>query len=450
MASSGLMIMGKNTSTEFPSTDKDISRATRGSQLGLRGLLVVGALALAGQAVPATASSLGVVATPQDQRTAEAERYVLVGASGARALGLPDSKGHSVLDIPRDTPLAVYSFRAGNPYLKVTVPGGVKVWVYGKYLQESSRPGWVEVSANFVNMRPMANSTRDSYPLGRLNKGDRLRFVQRANPDKPMGEDWVQVFSPQDAKVYVLAAETRSLPAGANAEALWAAAEASALRASPAVAVPSAGGASGGSQAQEAKAPATASTAPKVPTSSSAMFADLAAANRLMDEAIAKESKPDFVKLTGLYNSLLQQAPDAPTQRLIQVRLERLAAYQEFLQLREDVVASGRDRDKELAMSREDAKQGQRNSDPLWGRFQSRGWLERQVRDGKTVYLVSWGPDILAQVQCSSGRYQLDLYAGFEIGIKGVAVRAAKATPGGYPLYDIDRIEVISSRLTKR
>jgi len=126
--------------------------------------------------------------------------------------------------------------------------------------------------------------------------------------------------------------------------------------------------------------------------------------------------------------------------------MERIEAHRELNAIRTEIASSKRERDRQLRELREEAERSRRRRDPLWGRFQTRGWLERQTQNGKSVYLVRWGADFLAQVQCSSGRYPLELYNGLEIGVKGVPVRAAEGDSGAYPLIDIDRIEVISAR----
>ncbi|MFT7487218.1 MAG: hypothetical protein ACI9F9_003077 [Candidatus Paceibacteria bacterium] len=414
-------------------------------RLLLCGVLLPGVLASTSQAgVPGPGPSL-------TQTTGERtpERYVLAGATGARLMNLPDSKGREVLLAAGGTPLAVYTSRAGSPYLKVGAPGGVKIWVYGKYLQQSQRPGWVEVAGSYVNMRPLPRS-QDSYPLGQLDRGDRLRFIQRLDPTKPMSEDWVQVYSPPDTLAYVLAAETRATAAGANPKALWDEAVQDVLKTQPKTVVttqPVIGGSKSG--ALEAGAPhssASQSAGAQFAGGTRSVFSELAAADRSMDIALSGTSTPDYNGLLTGYQNVLALGPDAPTRHLIDQRIERLEAHRELAAIRADIANSKLQREEQLAGLRGEAERGERSNDPLWGRFQTRGWIERQVKDGEVSYLVRWGADFLAKVQCSSGRYELELYEGFEIGIKGVPVRSAMVTTGGYPLIDIDRIEVISAR----
>ncbi len=413
-------------------TTNDAIRRTSTRQR-LRALIGGGAL-LALSAVPISASGLA-------QDGGAPIKHVLAGGSGATLRNLPDPKGRDVLQVTGDTPLAVYAERAGTPYLKVAAPGGIKVWVFGKYLTESARPGWVEVSGSYINMRPRPQ-TQNSYPLGQLDRGDRLRFIKRQDATKPMSEDWVQVYSPPDTMGYVLAAETRALPAGASAAILWEAAVGQALTGRADVPVST----KKPIQAAAKQDPTTASAA-----AGPGIYAKLAEANATMDAALAPGAGPvDYAGLYAMYQAILAMGPDAPTRTLIDERTKRLDLHRDLAKMRADMEAESREREARLEGLRDQAEADLRSNDPLWGRFQTRGWLEQQNRNGEKVYLIRWGADFLAQVQCSSRRYELGLYNGYEIGVQGVPVNSARVATGSYPLIDIDRIEVISARMRDR
>ena len=402
------------------------------------GCLVLG---LAGQALAAPGTLLRPSLVVQDAT----ERYVVAGETGAVVLNLPDDKGRRVLEVPAGTPLAVQPSRPGTPYLRVAAPGGLQVWVFGKYLKPTSREGWVEVTGSYVNMRPLARS-QDSYPLGQLDRGERLQVISRAEPSRPMSEDWVQVWSPADTLGYVLAAETTALPSGQSGAAAFQSAAAAAVSSRPA--------AKGIPTAPE-PAPATTSPegAPGVEARASniTIHSELNAANRAMDEALGRAAnggpRPDYAALMAGFEAVLALGPDAPTRSLVDQRMAKLDAHRELADLRADIEAASAERQKQLEELRSEAERNLNQHDPLWGRFQARGWLERQTRDGKVVHLVRWGSDFLAQVQCSTGRYELGLYDGFEIGVQGRPARAASGEAGSYPVIEISRIEVISARL---
>lgn len=423
----------------------------RTTGLGLAcGLL---ALAFGGSAAVAAEPARVPIGSPVLQEPGTPIRYVLAGATGATLRNLPDAKGRDVLRVSGDTPLAVYAEKEGFDFLKVAVPGGVKVWIYGQYLQESQRPGWVEVTGSYINMRPRPQ-TQQSYPLGQLDRGDRLRLIQRQDPTKPLNQDWVQVYSPPDTMAYVLAAETRALPASADAQALWDAAVRETLAGRPevalgAVAAGAAKTAQGGGATPAASGPASGSGGASGP----GVFAKLAEANAAMDAALAASiegTTPDYATLFALYQGVIALGPDASTRNLVDERVKRLELHRDLSLMRDDLENQKQARAERLEDLKAEAEKGRRGHDPLWGRFQTRGWLERQIRDGEKVFLVRWGSDFIAQVQCSSRRYELDLYDGYEIGVQGVPVNSARAESGAYPLVDIDRIEVISARMRER
>ncbi len=377
------------------------------------------------------------------------ERYVMTGSTGAVLLNLPDDKGRRVLNVTGGTPLAVYPSRPGTPYLRVAAPGGVQVWVFGKYLKETNRGGWLEVTGSYVNMRPLPRS-QDSYPLGQLDRGERLRFIERQNPSLPMADDWVKVWSPVDTLAYVLAAETTQVPANTNGKALWETATATAVATRPGAAVPANPAPASAQPGAGTTATPPAGGTQAAGASGPAIYAKLNAANQAMDTALAASASggatPNYTALLASYTAILAMKPDAPTRSLVAQRIDKLDAHRELDEIRTEIERASSARQEQLEELRDAAERNLNERDPLWGRFQSRGFLERQSRDGQSVFLVRWGSDFLAQVQCSSGRYDLALYEGFEIGIKGVSVRSAQGAAGAYPLIDVDRIEVISAR----
>jgi uncharacterized protein YgiM (DUF1202 family) len=58
----------------------------------------------------------------------------------------------------------------------VQVPGGLDVWVYGRYVDGDS--GEAVVNAADVRARPMPSTARNSYPLGTFNKGESVEVLE--------------------------------------------------------------------------------------------------------------------------------------------------------------------------------------------------------------------------------------------------------------------------------
>ena len=175
------------------------------------------------------------------------------------------------------------------------------------------------------------------------------------------------------------------------------------------------------------------------------VYEALAVADRKSEEELASED-PDFAAVIVAYEAVLAFGPDAPTRNLVNQRIEKVKAHQELAELRHDIALAEAERQRKLDEANRKIAEMNRGRDPLWGRFQARGWLEQLKEDGEKVYLVRWGSEYKARVTCNSGRYDLGLYQGFEIGVRGVPVSAAPVGGKSYPVIDIDRIEVISGR----
>lgn len=412
-------------------------------------------LGLASMVAPAQAHTLA--ARPlAAQDAAAAQRYVVAGASGATLSNLPDPKGQSVLKVEPGTPLAVLGSAAEGRYLKVQAPGGVQVWVYGKYLEPSERIGWMELTGSYVNMRPRPRS-QNSWPLGQLDRGERLFVLQRQDPSKPLAEDWVQVYSPATTAAYVLAAETAALPEGSDGAGRWRAA-ASALGVQRVAREAStgpgpkkeagSGAAPGGAGAGEAQPNAVQQG--EAATTSGAAPADVYEAIRIadarMEEELAKPA-PDFLAILAGYETALAMNPDAPTRTLIEGRMNEATLARELADLRREAQDERAQRERELKELRSKIARLSTESDPLWGRFVARGWLETERVQGERVYRIRFGSETVAEVQCLSGRYDLEKFVDYEIGLRGMTLGNATRELSSLPVIDVDRIEVISARL---
>jgi hypothetical protein len=61
--------------------------------------------------------------------------------------------------------------------------------------------------------------------------------------------------------------------------------------------------------------------------------------------------------------------------------------------------------------------------------------------------VLRWGPELVCEVRCSSGKYDLALFASYELGLKGVLDYADEtALLSERPVLEIGRIEVLSRR----
>ncbi|MCB9915699.1 MAG: hypothetical protein H6828_11200 [Planctomycetes bacterium] len=403
---------------------------------------------LGGAAAPALA------ATPAALQQKAVERYVLAGATGAKLLNLPDPKGLSVLQAEAGTPLAVVGTKTAGrvEYLEVQAPGGLKVWLYGQYVKPSERVGWVELTGSQVNLRPLPRS-QNSWAVGRVDKGERLLMIQRGDASKSLAEDWVQVWSPATTTAYVLAAETTALPEGQDGAKLWdawAAQRASERVSSARAETPAAPQAVPADEVSTTEAAASGQGAEPSTLGADApkdAFEALRRADDLMAVEMAKTA-PDFAAVIAAYDLVLSLGPDAPTRSLVERHKGEVQLRRDFADIKTQAAQERAAREREIAELRAKIASLSKENDPLWGgRFDARGWLEAETVKGQRIYRIRFGSETVAEVQCLSGRYDLDQYVDFELGIQGKSIGSATRANGSLPVIDIERVIVISARL---
>ena len=78
-------------------------------------------------------------------------------------------------------------------------------------------------------------------------------------------------------------------------------------------------------------------------------------------------------------------------------------------------------------------------------RFDATGWLRYDKHaTGRGRYRLEKGRKLIAYVTCTSGRYDLKLFDGIELGVRGG--RQVGGEPVA-PVIDVDRVEVIGIEL---
>jgi len=399
----------------------------------------------------ATGSS-AVAQTPTASSAPQvATKFVRTADGGGKLRNLASPVGEVVLDAKAGALLAVRAER--NGWLEVEPASGMKVWVYGTYLKKSNTPGVAEVNANSVRMRPLPSSDEKSFPLPmKLDRGEHVRVIARADASKPLAEDWVQIWSPAGATAWIAMQETKALAAGEDGRAAWTGELKEAQAAMPVVDVfggstevaasMAAVGAGGTAAAKDASAkadPKKASTSDK-----------LAEAEQLMKAAQAANPQ-DFTAAKAAYAGVIAISAEGPAADSARQRLEEISIREEIQRLKLDKDKLQSERAEKLAEAEAKLKEVAKRKDPLWGRFQARGWLERQVQPGMpNRYAVTWGGHEVAEIACGNGRYELDSFVGCEVGVLGVTQRAAVPasadSPGTPARVEATRIEVISTR----
>ncbi len=396
----------------------------------------------AGLGAPATAQTL----TPQGSGSEALSgklQYVQVGPDGAQAKNLADAGAVTMHELPAGALLAVHSERAG--WLDAETPGGFKVWVWGAYVEPSSEAGLLSITGNDVHMRPLPSNGTDSYYLRQsLGKGVKVRYVQRHDPSKSLDQDWVQVYSPPGARAWIAKSQTAPLSTGAVGSALWAKAVKD-LRATPVAAV---------SGVKDQGSP-QAATSP-VGDSKAAV-----AALRAADDLLAKERKqheqrltPNYAAVKEAYQQVLAHAQVGATAESATAKIALVDELGKAYQTEIDLEAERARRVAELAQ-RESAMEKARKRDSLEGRFDARGWLEKRTLPGEPqpVYVLQFAGASVSEVVCFSGRYNLDVFVGHEVGVFGSKLRGALDgslnEPSRPMQLDVKRIEVLASNPPK-
>ena len=376
---------------------------------------------------------------PRAQETPKFLRYVRAGANGAKVRNIYDAQGVVLLDAAPQALFAVHSERGS--WLEVEAPGGFSVWVFGEFVQPTGTPGVLQISAADVRMRPLPSSGPESLPLRQLlGLGQRVQLKARKDLSKPLGEDWVNVWSPAGTRAWVAASEVEPVPSGTDGPALWATACVEARKAV---------GAAGATEAS--------ATAPKVEAGkldSKDVSKALADAERALTAERAKEEqggKPDYAAPRAAFEAVLALQPSAATAELVRGRVELCKGYEEGYALRSELEQQRVALDAALKKRQEDMEKASKRG-VFEGRFDARGWLERVDMPGEShaIYLIRWAGESTAELVCTTGRFDLDDFVDVEIGIVGRELRGVLRGPSAALTrpreIDVARIEVISGR----
>jgi hypothetical protein len=150
---------------------------------------------------------------------------------------------------------------------------------------------------------------------------------------------------------------------------------------------------------------------------------------------------PTFAAAKASYLKVVDLAPNSSA--AVRARgLEKIGLHEEIARIKADKASLEVDR-RALAPRREATCARRASNDPLWGRFQSRGWLEKQGEQW-----VALGRQDHERGGLLSGRYDLALYQGFQLGITGALQRGASSE--GPARFDVRRIEVLDGRGTTK
>jgi len=380
----------------------------------------------------------------------EPVRYVRAKSAGAIIRNFQDRQGLAVREIGAGGLMRVFGESVG--FLDVQAAGGFQVWVFGKYLDATSDPSIFRVNASSVLMRPQAGASTANMPIRtKLQRGDRVEMIGRQDEGKDFADDWIQIWSPDKARGWVLATDVTDVGDLAAAQAEW-------KRTQRVLPIPSAAAAQP-KTTTTAKAPEPKAETPKPAVASaprSGMDAAelLAVADALFERAVEAD-QPDFAAVSSAYQRVIDTAvPGSSTAQLALRRLDETKLRAKFAMLEQEVEKSHAERASRLEEIKQEQERRQLSQTAHWGRFNGRGWVEKEMILGEPHYFLSWGGETVAEVTCSSGRYDLAVFDGYEIGGMGIQVSPARQAelgkPGRARVLDLMKIEVISGSGARR
>ncbi|KAA3608100.1 MAG: hypothetical protein DWQ01_13575 [Planctomycetota bacterium] len=112
-----------------------------------------------------------------------------------------DTRTPVVLDLAEGDWVRIIEVR--EPWSRVMVPGGLTLWVHGRYVDFDGRQG--RLNARFVNARPLPSTEAHSIPVGKFDQGDEVLLLERKG-------EWVRVLAPEGLTGWVKNQQLKKLP----------------------------------------------------------------------------------------------------------------------------------------------------------------------------------------------------------------------------------------------
>ncbi|MFT4539239.1 MAG: hypothetical protein ACI841_001453 [Planctomycetota bacterium] len=375
--------------------------------------------------------------------------FVRAGAEGARVLNFQDANASPVRQADAGTLMRVTKTDVG--FHNVEVAGGLQVWVHGKFLETTGTQGVLRCSAWGVLMRPGPADGVEYMPITvKLQRGDLVRQIELADAALPMAQTWVKVWSPPHARGWVKESQTVKVSDAVGAKDEWkklAATNAARIAVQSTTEASAAVPANAEVMAPEAK-PAT-----EEERSETALALD--DAETLFAAAQAKDA--GFAPVVSAYEKVIAIAASGSTSAVRAAQgLKQARLHLQIEQLEADAVSARAAEQEKLELLRLERERVDLKGTQHWGRFTERGWVQVEKIAGETRYFLYWGGEMMAEIQCSTGRYDLGVLKNFEIGVQAVMTRPAMpareatfnrgAMDSAPQILDITRIEVISAR----
>jgi len=373
----------------------------------------------------ACAALLATLAASPAAAQNEQPEYYIAGPSGVTIRNVRDNAGIPVGKFRPETVLLVHETM--GDWTQVEPAGGLTCWVLGAYLEETEASGRYSVKGNGVNMRPLASAGNGSFPMmQRLYNGDMVRMVSRKDPSAPFEEDWIQIRTPKGVHGWTMTNTLQAAPDPTQAGATWEGEWAEILEAMGVPDKPSA-------------APTEAEATTPDPTDES----DLIRARRMMNE-----SPPRYAEAKALYSAVLAKAPSGSTVAMAAENgLIQADAYASIEALQRQLEAERVEREQRESDRQTELDRRRAEGTPLMGRYDARGWVEaRKMPNGEMGWYLRFGGKDICWVLCTSGRYDLNMFFGYEVGVTGSMTNDTGAELAS---CDMRSIEVIAGRSSR-
>lgn len=162
-----------------------------------------------------------------------------------------------------------------------------------------------------------------------------------------------------------------------------------------------------------------------------------ALAARFQEMAADRGSVQDYGQLTGEVDVLIAVLPPESVERARAVGLQRAIEQEKLVAEAVAAIATEiRTVDRAAEILSPEV------SDPL-ARFDGSGWLHYdELEDGSDYYTLEKGGRVLFSIVCNSGRYDLTLFKGIEIGVRGVQSRPDSES---FRQLDLMKIEILNT-----
>lgn len=366
---------------------------------------------------------------------------------GAIGRSFPDRAGSMVMELAQDQLMLVLETSPGTrPFYRVEVAGGFLTWVHGKFVTPHGNQGVLTITGDRLNMRPMPSSGPDSMALpDRLMIGTQVELAGRNDETLPMSEDWVQIWAPKGSSFWVEASLTSVRTDGAAATAEFV----KATRHLPAAPM-------------KAQAPSKPKEMPKpqavVPAVKPGARQALTDADAMYDVAMGRTS-PDGATWTAVemaYKKVMEMSgPSTPLFQVASRQAERCALRAALSTLGGDMTEREEARRLRISQLLDEQRLREMARTPDWGRFDGRGWVESVQAAGEMDrWYIWWAGKRRVELISGDGRYDLDDFVGYQVGIAG-AVRREYTPPTLevdelLPLLDVRRVEVIAGGRKRR